>query len=63
MVRRRHAGRRVLVAGLAGAFVLASAGMAGAAPDGARQSFHTPKIGHVWTIILENKSYERRSPG
>jgi hypothetical protein len=53
------------VTALAGAFVLASAGVAAAAPAAAEQpnSFHTPKIGHVWTIILENKSFESTFTG
>jgi phosphatidylinositol-3-phosphatase len=61
-------GKRVLVAALAGTFVIASAGVAGASPDAASApdwhgGFHTPKIGHVWTIILENKSYEATFTG
>jgi hypothetical protein len=53
---------------LCGALVLASAGVAAASPAAGQQpdrhgGFQLPKIGHVWTIILENKSYEATFTG
>src|ERR1044071_9223065 len=75
MWRKSASGRRGLVAqrtfwviAASGALALATAGVASAAPWGAnagqdRGGFHLPKIGHVWTIMLENKSYEATFTG
>jgi hypothetical protein len=50
-----------------GTLVLASTGIAAASPDAAQSDWHggfqPPKIGHVWTIELENKSYEATFTG
>ncbi len=61
---------RVRVATLAAAGALAVAGLVGttapvsAAPTTpAAPAYQPPKIGHVWTIILENKSYESTFTG
>lgn len=40
-----------------------AAGPVAKAPPAAPAAFKTPKIGHVWTIILENKSYEATFTG
>ncbi|MCW2939189.1 MAG: hypothetical protein JWN00_2174 [Actinomycetia bacterium] len=62
--RRRAAVALAVV--VAGALTV-SAGSASAQPQGADaanvQRFHTPKVGHVWTIMLENKSYEATFTG
>lgn len=61
-------GRRLTALGVAGALSLAAAGVASATQDAAQPDHHgggahQPKIGHVWTIILENKSYEATFTG
>lgn len=65
--RGRTTRRRLWVIALSGALVLASAGVASAASRGGqgqdRGGFHPPRIGHVWTIMLENKSYEATFTG
>ncbi len=56
---------RVVAAAMAVA-VLGSAAAAGATPTTAAASkagYTTPKVGHVWTIMLENKSYESTFTG
>jgi hypothetical protein len=50
-------------AGVAAAALLVSPGTAGALPGSSGANFTPPKIGHVWTIILENKSYEATFTG
>ncbi len=62
VLRRR---RRLLLVGGVGALVLTAGSVMGAvttsaAPVAAKA---LPKIGHVWTIILENKSYEATFTG
>jgi hypothetical protein len=52
----------VLAAGALAATGLAGVGGAGTA-TAASHGFHPPKIKHVWTIILENKSYEASFTG
>ena len=48
-------------AGLAAAVLAVTAGVAAVPGAASAQDDHfkTPKIGHVWTIILENKSSGR----
>lgn len=58
------AGRGRTLASTPAASPTVSAQPASPAPAGtARQAYTPPKIGHVWTIILENKSYEATFSG
>lgn len=64
---RSRSRRRLLVAGGAVAAIVAAllgagTSTAAAAPHGG-SGYTPPKIGHVWTIILENKSYEATFTG
>ena len=43
--------------------LLAPTAPAGASPSDKGATYQPPKIGHVWTIILENKSYESTFTG
>jgi hypothetical protein len=43
--------------------LLAPTGQASASTSERGAGYHPPKIGHVWTIILENKSYESTFTG
>lgn len=56
---RRLVGVTALTAIAVGSAVVATPGSAGAEES----HFTPPKIGHVWTIILENKSYEATFTG
>ena len=65
---RSRGRRRLLVGVLCGALMVASGGVVAAAPVAGQQpdwhgGFQPPRIGHVWTIILENKSYEATFTG
>jgi hypothetical protein len=51
-----------LLVGVASALALVAAASPAAAESDAHR-FQPPKIGHVWTIILENKSYEATFTG
>jgi hypothetical protein len=66
-MRIRRSGRRSVraLATVLAVAVLGSAAVAGAAPASAATTagFTAPKIGHVWTIMLENKSYESTFTG
>lgn len=53
---------RVLAGTLSVAMLVVSASPA-SADRGDGHSFHPPKIGHVWTFILENKSFEATFTG
>ncbi|MDH6143469.1 MULTISPECIES: alkaline phosphatase family protein [Kitasatospora] len=55
---------RSVAAGLAAALAAAALVGSTAGPAAANShDFHTPKIKHVWTIMLENKSYEASFTG
>ena len=56
---RRLLGATALAAVTAGASMMSTSATAGADDS----HFAPPKIGHVWTIILENKSYESTFTG
>ena len=43
--------------------LVAAPGFASGADHNRRSEFHAPKVGHVWTIMLENKSYESTFTG
>jgi hypothetical protein len=51
------------IAALAAAALVIPSGTAAAQDGQSRSDFRPPKIGHVWTIILENKSYEATFTG
>jgi len=51
------------LATMAGVGLVAAPGFASGADDNHRSEFHAPKVGHVWTIMLENKSYESTFTG
>jgi hypothetical protein len=62
--------KKVIIASLAAIATAAGVGIAAASPglaetaDNAHRSeFHAPHVGHVWTIMLENKSYESTFTG
>lgn len=58
--------RRVAALGLAvsTALTLAVTGTGAASANPSRDAtYHPPKVGHVWTIMLENKSYEATFTG
>ncbi|GAA4846402.1 hypothetical protein GCM10025787_30680 [Saccharopolyspora rosea] len=63
MLRRagRRIARRVEVFGTVAALVAVFVGAGSAAADSG--GFAPPRIGHVWTIMLENKSYESTFTG
>ncbi len=52
-----------LAAGASASAAPATPHVAATAQHGAAAAFKAPKIGHVWTIILENKSYEATFTG
>ncbi|WP_051386350.1 alkaline phosphatase family protein [Actinokineospora inagensis] len=62
MVRPRR-WRRLFVAVVCGAVAVGTASAASAGAERARGGFQPPKVGHVWTFILENKSYEATFTG
>ncbi|MDH6577076.1 alkaline phosphatase family protein [Kitasatospora sp. MAP5-34] len=67
-LRRTGAGRsRSRMAATVAATALAAAGLVGGSGAGSAMatshSFQPPKIKHVWTIMLENKSYEASFTG
>ena len=62
--------KKTIIAELAALGTVAAVGLAAASPGlaataGSRQQseFHAPHVGHVWTIMLENKSYESTFTG